>query len=50
LASEATEADDEALAPVRQMMEGCGGFLRITTDGEAGVSVELYLPAHFNAG
>ena len=50
LASEATEVDDEALAPVPQMMEDCGGFLRITTDGEAGVSVELYLPAHFNAG
>jgi len=49
LASEATEVDDDAMAPVRQMMEDCGGFLRVTTDGQAGVTVELYLPAYFGS-
>ena len=49
LASEATEVDDEAMAPVRQLMEDCGGFLRVTSDGESGVAVELYLPAHFSS-
>ena len=49
LSSNATEVDDEAMAPVRKLMEDCGGFLRVTTDGQAGVAVEFYLPAHFSS-
>ena len=45
----ATEVGDEAMASVRQMMEDCGGFLRVTTDRQSGVAVELYLPAHFGS-
>lgn len=48
LAAEGTEVDDEALVPVRRLMEDCGGFLRVMSGGRAGVAVELYLPAHFN--
>ena len=49
LAAEGTEIDDEALTPVKRLMEHCDGFLRVTSSGSAGVAVELYLPAHFSS-
>ena len=47
ISTESTEIDDETLAPVRHLMEDCGGFLRVTSNGSAGIAVELCLPAHF---
>jgi PAS domain-containing protein len=48
IGAEPTEVIDEALESVRTLMRDCGGFLRVSTAGRGGVTVELGFPAYFD--